>query len=279
MNLRILSLLILLSFTAACQNKSGQSGDVEEKTAHGQENHSYYTCTMHPQVHEHGPGSCPICGMPLVKTTGNSERSGSKKGSSALLPTDYQKKVLQTTEGRVIRKPVSFEIPVGGRHLGSDLVAFYVYEADLMRVKVGQKFVGECASMPGVTLEGRITRIDTVADPASRSVRVVGNITSPHRMNLLEGSFFGKIETTPVSALMIPYDAVLRTGKESIVYKIDEDGGYRAVPVSLGFISGDQIEVTSGLKEGDLISFGPNFLIDSESRLKGTGMTVREGME
>ena len=27
---------------------------------------SYWTCSMHPQVHKDGPGSCPICGMALV---------------------------------------------------------------------------------------------------------------------------------------------------------------------------------------------------------------------
>lgn len=26
----------------------------------------YYTCTMHPQVHQAKPGKCPICGMNLV---------------------------------------------------------------------------------------------------------------------------------------------------------------------------------------------------------------------
>lgn len=28
---------------------------------------SYYTCSMHPQVHEDYPGNCPICGMKLIK--------------------------------------------------------------------------------------------------------------------------------------------------------------------------------------------------------------------
>lgn len=28
---------------------------------------SYYTCVMHPQIHEDKPGQCPICGMTLVK--------------------------------------------------------------------------------------------------------------------------------------------------------------------------------------------------------------------
>jgi Cu(I)/Ag(I) efflux system membrane fusion protein len=26
----------------------------------------YYTCQMHSQVHLAAPGTCPICGMPLV---------------------------------------------------------------------------------------------------------------------------------------------------------------------------------------------------------------------
>lgn len=30
----------------------------------------YYTCVMHPQVHENHPGKCPICGMTLVKKEG-----------------------------------------------------------------------------------------------------------------------------------------------------------------------------------------------------------------
>jgi Cu(I)/Ag(I) efflux system membrane fusion protein len=30
-------------------------------------NNFYYTCSMHPQVHEDHPGNCPICGMKLIK--------------------------------------------------------------------------------------------------------------------------------------------------------------------------------------------------------------------
>jgi rubrerythrin len=31
---------------------------------------SYYTCPMHPQIHQDKPGKCPICGMTLVKKEG-----------------------------------------------------------------------------------------------------------------------------------------------------------------------------------------------------------------
>ena len=29
--------------------------------------HSYYTCVMHPEIHQDKPGKCPKCGMELVK--------------------------------------------------------------------------------------------------------------------------------------------------------------------------------------------------------------------
>jgi Cu(I)/Ag(I) efflux system membrane fusion protein len=36
----------------------------------------YYTCSMHPQVHEDHPGNCPICGMKLIAVSKKSMNSG-----------------------------------------------------------------------------------------------------------------------------------------------------------------------------------------------------------
>ena len=33
----------------------------------------FYTCSMHPQVHEEHPGNCPICGMKLIAVSKNSK--------------------------------------------------------------------------------------------------------------------------------------------------------------------------------------------------------------
>jgi Heavy metal binding domain len=40
------------------------------KTGSGEQPRSekiYYTCAMHPQVHQDRPGKCPICGITLIK--------------------------------------------------------------------------------------------------------------------------------------------------------------------------------------------------------------------
>lgn len=52
------SLLIATLFTS-CKQKPQQVAKAQSK--------AYYTCSMHPQIHEDHPGNCPICGMKLIK--------------------------------------------------------------------------------------------------------------------------------------------------------------------------------------------------------------------
>jgi Cu(I)/Ag(I) efflux system membrane fusion protein len=66
--LKILVLLLVL-VVAACKQKPQQVVKPQ--------NDAYYTCSMHPQVHEDHPGNCPICSMKLIKVelTGNNMAS------------------------------------------------------------------------------------------------------------------------------------------------------------------------------------------------------------
>ena len=59
MNKIILLALLVALFFVACKQKPQQSVKQEAK--------AYYTCSMHPQVHEDHDGNCPICGMKLIK--------------------------------------------------------------------------------------------------------------------------------------------------------------------------------------------------------------------
>lgn len=50
-------LAISLLFGMACRNR--QHDAVQKENV-------YYTCSMHPQIMQNGPGKCPICGMELI---------------------------------------------------------------------------------------------------------------------------------------------------------------------------------------------------------------------
>jgi Cu(I)/Ag(I) efflux system membrane fusion protein len=66
-----ISLLLGVLFFAACSDQKKEPAKVQAKSD------VKYTCPMHPQILEDHPGSCPICGMALVKKFGQaSEGSG-----------------------------------------------------------------------------------------------------------------------------------------------------------------------------------------------------------
>jgi Cu(I)/Ag(I) efflux system membrane fusion protein len=81
----VLSLAVML-VVSACENKKPVTVAAASKTD------TKYTCPMHPQIMEDHPGSCPICGMSLVKKSGQAS-----EGAGISLNT-----VLQPVNGNVI---------------------------------------------------------------------------------------------------------------------------------------------------------------------------------
>ncbi len=62
----ISSLTVLFLFTAVSCGSSTSNSKKNPVVEQPDENF-YYTCVMHPQVHETKPGNCPVCGMDLEK--------------------------------------------------------------------------------------------------------------------------------------------------------------------------------------------------------------------
>ncbi|MFM0329477.1 efflux RND transporter periplasmic adaptor subunit [Paraburkholderia strydomiana] len=71
-----------------------------------------------------------------------------------------------------------------------------------------------------------------------------------------------------VSRLLIPSEAVITTGKRSVVIVRNSDGRLQPVSVTVGNDAGDDTEVTNGLTEGQQVVASGQFLIDSEASLK-----------
>jgi Cu(I)/Ag(I) efflux system membrane fusion protein len=72
-NIKIITIGLLLGtlLFAACSDQKKEPAKAQVKSD------VKYTCPMHPQIMEDHPGSCPICGMTLVKKSGQaSEGSG-----------------------------------------------------------------------------------------------------------------------------------------------------------------------------------------------------------
>jgi len=99
-----IALISVFLLAAACnQHPAGPSASQAAKPpttkATDQVAEDIYTCPMHPQVLEHHPGSCPICGMTLVK---KEIGTAAAKNSTVDLHTVDLHTLLQPTNSAVI---------------------------------------------------------------------------------------------------------------------------------------------------------------------------------
>lgn len=72
----------------------------------------------------------------------------------------------------------------------------------------------------------------------------------------------------PEARLLVPSEAIIASGKRSIVFVADEKNSMRPVVVSPGREIGGETEILSGLSEGQRVVASGQFLIDSEANLK-----------
>lgn len=158
-------------------------------------------------------------------------------------------------------------IKSSGRALSNSTLVLQVQEADLSQLKNGLKVEAQSPSTME-TIEGKIVNIDSILDPMTRSVRVMVSLKKSVASLRPESSVLATIFTDTKSGILIPANAVIRTGNQDIIYLID---GKKISPrkVKLGSLIGDSIHVVSGLKSGDIINSHSNFLLDSEARIRG----------
>jgi len=145
-----------------------------------------------------------------------------------------------------------------------------LYETDIPFIRAGQAAEIELQySGGGRRLRGRVDFVYPFLDPKSRTVQLRMEFPNPDL--LLKPEMFTNI-TMHVSIgrnVLVPQDAVMNTGTEQYVF-IDKGNGYvqpRQVKVSAD--AGDRVGIEQGLKPGERVVTGANFIVDSESRLKG----------
>ena len=143
-----------------------------------------------------------------------------------------------------------------------------VHEADLARVRVGQKATYASSSAPGKKFAGRVSFIYPALNAGSRTLQARVELPNP-RLELRPGMFGDVLlETGADDAVVIPAEAVVDTGQHRYVFV--ELGGGRFEPraVKTGASADGKVAVLEGLAEGEKVVTRANFLLDSESRLR-----------
>lgn len=155
-------------------------------------------------------------------------------------------------------------------------------EAQAMNFRAGDRASFFPADRNAQPLTGKLEYFLPVVDKASRTLTARIVLNNPDG-KLLPGTS-GRVRLSSANAqqgLLIPAEAVIRTGKRELVMLAEGEGRFRPVEVTAGSEYGDQIHIIEGLTEGQEIVLSGQFLLDSEATLMGVPLQPlsHDGME
>ncbi|MFA6312297.1 MAG: efflux RND transporter periplasmic adaptor subunit [Sterolibacterium sp.] len=144
-----------------------------------------------------------------------------------------------------------------------------VFEQDIGQVKLGAKTQIRINAYPGKVFEGAITYVYPTLKAETRTVPVRVELANPG--HTLKPGMFAQMELAigaKTKVVTVPVSAVIDSGTRRIVLIQLKEGRFEPREVKLGARSDDYVEVTEGVKDGELVVVAANFLIDAESNLK-----------
>ncbi len=152
-----------------------------------------------------------------------------------------------------------------------------VPEAQAGSVRVGQSATAALTAFPGESFGGRVIAILPTTQADSRTLTV--RIELANRGGRLRPGMFASValggDAKP--ALLVPSEAVIRTGTRTIVMLASGDGRYHPAEVRTGREGGGKTEVLTGLAVGEKVVASGQFLLDSEASLTGIAVRPLEG--
>lgn len=154
-----------------------------------------------------------------------------------------------------------------------------VFEKDLSLVHLGQPARVTFEAYPGKTFRGLVTYVYPTVNVDTHTGRIRVELDNPD--GRLKPGMYASLNLTDMSdrpALVVPRTAVLFTGERTLVFRRDPNGMLTPQQITAGLAAGDQIEVLSGLKPGDVVVSSASFLVDAESNL-GAAMQAMPGMD
>ena len=165
--MRLILVIIAASlFLVACGQESSPP---PQETARSSEAAELYTCGMHPNVVQEGPGTCPICGMDLtpVRATGASKTPSGPKNSSGERKIKYWVAPMD---------PTYISDEPGKSPMGMDLVPVYEDQAPGASASGGVSIDPVVVQNMGVRIAPVARRDDqAIAKEHDRSAVLVGN--------------------------------------------------------------------------------------------------------
>jgi Cu(I)/Ag(I) efflux system membrane fusion protein len=146
-----------------------------------------------------------------------------------------------------------------------------VPEAQAQWLRPGARVDARVAAYPEVLYQGRVGALLPEVDATTRTLGARIELANPG--GRLKPGMFASLTFAgdrARSSVLVPSEAVIRTGTRNVVILALGEGRFRAVDVELGAESGGRTEMREGIKTGDRVVLSGQFLIDSEASLSAT---------
>ncbi len=137
-------------------------------------------------------------------------------------------------------------------------------------VRRGAAVQAQAAATPGVTYPGRVEALLPEINATTRTLKARVELSNP-RGQLVPGMFvtMNFTDVRSEKSLVVPTEAVIYTGKRTVVILAEDGGRFRPVDVQTGTEAGGQTQISKGLQAGQRVVVSSQFLIDSEASLRG----------
>ena len=153
-----------------------------------------------------------------------------------------------------------------------------IYEHQAPWVRKGQTVEITAPAIPARSWSGEVDFIYPEVNPKTRTLRARIVVPNPDEALLL--NMFVKVNitanTSKQAVLTVPREAVIITGERETVIKSLGKGHFQPVDVKTGMRGAGNVEILSGLQQGDEIVVSGQFLIDSESSLQASFLRMSE---
>ncbi len=180
---------------------------------------------------------------------------------------DLAKKALEDT---VVRSPISGAVkekhtargtylPINGKivtlvRINPLRLRADIPESSAAAVRTGQTMTLTIDAFPGRTFTGKVARIGPSLNESTRALTIEAEVTNPN--NVLRPGMFAKsqlITQQNAPAVMVPQRAVINAAGLAKVFVIENGHAVERI-VKTGATDGDLIEITDGVKDGDLVA-------------------------
>jgi membrane fusion protein, multidrug efflux system len=133
-------------------------------------------------------------------------------------------------------------------------VAFAAPERYVGRMRVGSSVTISAPAYPGETFRGRVSVVDPMLDPRTRTIQLVAKFPNPGRR--LKPGMSADVAVAiseRAGALLVPDEAVFAEGNQVFVYKVNPDSTVARAAITIGARDSSEVEVLTGLASGDRI--------------------------